>query len=116
MGRATYFVLHTIHTQTQRYLTSSRLEKEGVYADTMGIIYGDNSEYSLRFCHLVASDNLAPAHVWLCGIGESRIPDHVHFYRNLDPAFLPVAAHVQPDCVKTRQNHCRTQIRADEHR
>jgi hypothetical protein len=64
----------------------------------MGIIYGNSFEHGLRVCHFVAFNNLGFANVRLCGVGESRFPDHMHFYSNLDPAVLRVAAHFQLDC------------------
>ena len=97
---ATYIVTHTIHTKTQRLPTSGRKKKEGVYAISMGIIHGNNFEHSLRVCHFVASNNLGLTAIWVCGIGESGLSDHLHFYCNLDPAFLRVAAHFQLDCFK----------------
>ena len=66
----------------------------------MGIIHGNNFEHGLRVCHFVAPDNLALTTIRVCGIGESRISDHLYFYSNLDPAFLCMAAHVQLDCLK----------------
>ena len=66
----------------------------------MGIIHGNSFEHGLRICHFVAFNNLGLANVRLCGVGESRIPDHLHFYCDFDPAFLPVAAHFQPDCFE----------------
>ena len=66
----------------------------------MGIIHGNSFEHGLRFCHFVAFNNLDFTNVRVCGVGESRIPDHLHFYCNLDPAFLSVATYVQLDCFK----------------
>ena len=99
-GHATYFVADTIHSKTQRCLTISRTKKEGVYAISMGIIHGNNFKHGLRVCHFVASNNLGLTTIWVCGIGESRISDHLYFYSNLDPAFLSVAADFQLDCFK----------------
>ena len=66
----------------------------------MGIIHRNILEHGVRICHFVAAHNLGFADVRLCGIGESRISDHLHFYSNLDPALLSVAAHFQLNCFK----------------
>ena len=70
----------------------------------MGIIYGNNFEYGLRVCHFVACNNLGLANVWVCGIGESRISDYLHFYCDFGPTFLRVAAHFQLDCFTALTN------------
>ena len=70
----------------------------------MGIIHRNILEHGLRVCHLVAAHNLGFADVRLCGIGESRLSDHLYLYSHLNPAFLSVAAHVQLDCVKIRDS------------
>jgi len=93
-GHATYFVAVTRHTETQRSLTCSRTKKEGVYAISMGIIHGNVFEHGLRLCHFVAFNNLGVTNLRLCGLGGARVPDHLHFYSHLDPAFLPVAANL----------------------
>ena len=93
-GHATYFVAVTLHTETQRSLTCSRTKKEGVYAISMGIIHGNIFEHGLRLCHFVAFNNLGVTNLRFCGLGGARVPDHLHFYSHLDPAFLPVAANL----------------------
>jgi hypothetical protein len=66
----------------------------------MGIIHGNSFEHGLRVCDFVASHNLGLTNVRFCDIGRPRVSDHVYFYSDLDPAFLRVAAHVQPDCFE----------------
>jgi hypothetical protein len=90
-GHVTYFVAVTLHTKNHRSLTSSRKKKEGVYAIAMGIIHGNVFEHGLRVCPFVACNNLGFTNVRFCGIRGARVPDHLHFYSYLDPAFLPVA-------------------------
>lgn len=79
---------------------NSRAKKEGVYANTMGIILGNSFEHGLRICHLVAFNNLGLTDVRICDNGRARISDHMHFYGDLGASFLRVAAHVQLDCFK----------------
>ena len=93
-GHATYCVAVTRHTETHRSLTSSRTKKEGVYSIAMGLIHGNVFEHGLRVCHFLACNNLGFTNLRLCGIGGARVPDHLHFYSDLGPAFLPVAANL----------------------
>ena len=67
----------------------------------MGIIHRNGFEHSLRFCNFVAFNNLGLTHVRICDNGRARIPNNMHFYSDLDPAFLLVATNVQLDCFKT---------------
>ena len=92
--RVTYFVARPIQTKIHRGLRAKETNKEGVYAISMGIIHGNVFEHGLRVCHFVACNNLGFTNLRLCGIGGARVPDYLHFYSDLDPAFLPVAANL----------------------
>ena len=90
----TYCVAEPIQTKNHRSLRAKETKKEGVYAISMGIIHGNVFEHGLRLCHFVAFNNLGVTNLRLCGIGGARVPDHLHFYSDLDPAVLPVAANL----------------------
>ena len=66
----------------------------------MGIIFRNSFKHSVRFRHLLAYDNLGLAALWFWRHCKPRLPDHVHFYGNIDFSVLPVAANVQLDDIK----------------
>jgi hypothetical protein len=68
-----------------------KIVKGGVYAITMGIIHGNNTEYGFRFRHLVAYDDLDTAVVRFLYLRRTKLSDYGDFHCCLDFAVLFLA-------------------------
>jgi hypothetical protein len=65
-------------------MSQKKEEKEGAYANTMGIIHGDHTQHSLWICHFMADDELGITTLWLYSIDQPRVSDYNDLHRSID--------------------------------